>query len=116
MSATALRAVQLTARNHSCAPLQFDHDFYDLPLIAGAGFVNGTAEVSVYPDGVNDAPEVHIGRIFLHGENNTPVEVPYTDATEIERQIYLAIWGQLDSGPLASKILDHAVGLIREVA
>lgn len=115
MSATYTAQAKIV-RNFSGAPLQFEHDFYDVPLIVGAGFVNGTAEVSVYPDGVNDAPEIHIGRIFLHGENNAPIEVPYTDATEIERQIYLAIWGHLESGPFASKILDRAVGLIREAA
>jgi hypothetical protein len=100
--------------NFSAAPIQFDFDFYDLPIIPGL-YANGTAEISVHADGVNDEPEYFIGRIFLHGEQNKPEEVLFDD-TGIQRTIYMEIWGALDSGSLASRVTDAAVEKILERA
>ena len=54
--------------------MEIEFDFYDLAVIPGL-FANGTAEITVHPDGMNDEPEWFIGKIYLHGENNKCEEV-----------------------------------------
>ena len=67
--------------------MEIEFDFYDLAVIPGL-YANGTAEIAVRPDGVNDDPEWFIGKIYLHGENNKPCEV---DDPAIYRKIYHAL-------------------------
>ena len=80
--------------------MEIDFDFFDLEIIPGL-YANGTAEITVRPDGVNDDPEWSIGRIFLHGEKNKPEEVA---DTYIAHQIY----DRLENDPAyAGKINDQ---------
>lgn len=103
---------QPSRKNHfpSSALIQFDFDFFDLEIIPGL-YANGTAEIAVHADGVNDDPEYFIGRIFLHGENNKPEEVE-SDGTPTERLVYLKIFDELDCGSLSEKVKDR---MVREI-
>ena len=78
--------------------MEIDFDFFDLEIIPGL-YANGTAEITVRPDGVNDDPEWFIGRIFLHGEKNKPCEIEGNPefASLLERQIYLGIFDRLEN-------------------
>lgn len=95
------------------APIQFDFDFYDLEIIPGL-YANGTAEIAVHADGVNDDPEYFIGRIFLHGEQNGSTHVMH----EVEHHfpvrttsgfVRLAIVNALENGSLSEKVKDRMV-------
>lgn len=100
--------------NFSAAPIQFDFDFFDLEIIPGL-YANGTAEIAVHADGVNDDPEYFIGRISLqgawNGSDHTMHEVEGNPefATNTERLIYRAIFDALDSGSLSEKVKDRMV-------
>ena len=92
--------------------MEIEFDFYDLAVIPGL-YANGTAEISVRPDGVNDEPEWFVGRIFLHGENNKLEEIENDfvgDGQTISRKIYLRIFDILENDPTYSgKINDQII-------
>jgi hypothetical protein len=115
----ALITEYASRKNHfSSAEVQFDFDFYDLEIIPGL-YANGTAEIAVHADGVNDDPEFFIGRIFLHGEQNKPKEIEGDPSlvTELERQIFLAIYDRLENDSMWSdKIEDRVASALREMA
>lgn len=108
MDAIVLQPAQRSRKiNFSDSPIQFDFDFFDLEIIPGL-YANGTAQIAVHADGVNDEPEYFIGRIFLHGEQNKPQEVKFDDIG-LPRTIYLEIFEALDSGSLSEKVKDRMV-------
>jgi hypothetical protein len=91
--------------------MDFEFDFFDLEIIPGL-YANGTAEISVHADGVNDQPEWFIGRIFLHGEQVGAKHVMH----EVEHHfpvrttsglVRLAIVNALEHGTYAEAINDR---------
>lgn len=96
--------------------MQIEFDFFDLEIIPGL-YANGTAEITVRPDGVNDDPEWFIGRIFLHGEKNTLCEVEHSlPVRTVSGMVRLAIINQLEHGRYSEAINDEITSRLLEVA
>lgn len=76
-----------------------------------AGLMNGTAEISYYPDG-----EYHVGKIYLDGFrkcadgkgfDRVPVELEYEQPSRIktlQAALYLAIWSELTDGSFKASV------------